>query len=88
MWLPFLVFRSFTAGDGHQPQLGIHIFMYRQGTQNNAFSFQIGPHHPITVNTVVLVIDSFDLVLGALFLFLICRLPLLLIVIVSIREDI
>ena len=62
--------------------------MYRQGTQSNAFPFQVGLHHPITVNAVVFVIDDIDLLLDVLLLFLVCRLPMLLIVIVSIREDV
>ncbi len=41
MRFPVLVFRRSPVGDGHQPQLPIHILMYHQDTQNSTFPFLI-----------------------------------------------
>lgn len=88
MGCPFTISGAFSAGDGFYPQFYVHVFMYSQGTQNNACSFQVGLHHPIAVNSIVFMIDLFNLILDALFFFLIRCLAVLSIVIVSVWIDI
>ena len=81
MCFPLMVFRAFSAGDRQDPQFCIHIFMHSQGIQNNACSFQIGLHHTVTINAIVLMIDLFNLLLNALLFFPLGRLAMLSIVI-------
>ena len=61
MWFSVLIFRLLGTDDGTESKFCIHIFMNRNGTVKIAFAFQIDFHTPISVNSIVSVINLLGL---------------------------
>ena len=79
--------RLLWTDDGTEPKLRIHIFMNSSGAIRIAFAFQIDFHAPVTVDTIMGMIDLLDLCLYFCFPGIIIRLPVFPVVIVCIWTD-
>ena len=87
MWFSVLIFRLLGTDDGTESKFCIHIFMNRNGTVKIAFAFQIDFHTPISVHSIVSVINLLDLCLYFCFLGIVIRLPVFQVVIVCVWTD-
>ena len=87
MWFSVLIFRLLGTDDGTESKFCIHIFMNRNGTVKIAFAFQIDCHTPISVNSIVSVINLLDLCLYFCFLGIVIRLPVFQVVIICVWTD-
>ena len=88
MRFPVLITGIFRTDYGAQPQLRVHVFMYRCGAVVISSACQINCHAPVAINAIVSMIDFADLCLCFLLLGIIIRLPVQPVVIVSIRTNI
>ena len=79
-----LIFRLLWADNGMESQLCIHIFMNGSCTVRVASAFQIDFHAPITVDTIVSMINLLNLCLYFCFPGIIIRLPVFPVVVISI----
>jgi len=62
--------------------------MYGCGAVSIALTRQIDRHTPVTVNSIVLMVDLVNLCLDFLFMGIITRLPVFPVVIISVRIDV
>ena len=88
MWFSVFIIRLFRTDNGAKPHFHIHVFVYGGGAVGIAPARQIDCHAPVTVNTVVFMIDFVNLCLDFLFMGIITRLPVFPVVVVCIRIDI
>ena len=87
MRFSMLISRLLWADNGTESQLCIHIFMNGSSTVRIAFAFQIDFHAPVTVNTIVDMINFLNLCLYFCFMGIIIRLPVFPVVIVRVWTD-
>lgn len=88
MCITILIIRLLTPYYGQKPKLLVHRPMPREIASINAFTLQIYLHAAIPDNAVILMIDAFYLIKHRLFLGIIIRLPVLQVVVISIRVSI
>ena len=79
--------RFFPANNRVQPYLFIHILMNGHWTVMEAFACQINGHAPVSVHSIVLVVNLPDLLLYLRFLGIVICLPVFPVVIVRIWVD-
>ena len=82
-----LIFRLLWAGNGMESPLCIHIFMNGSCTIRVASALQIDFHAPVTINTIVGMIDFLNLCVYFCFMGIIIRLPVFLVVIIRVWTD-
>ena len=87
MRFSMFISRLLWTDDGTEVKLRIHIFMNRNGAIRIAFAFQIDFHAPITVDTIVRMINLLNLCLYFCFPGIIIRLPVFPVVIVCVWTD-
>ncbi len=87
MWFSVLIFRLLWADDGTESKFCIHIFMNRNCTVRVASAFQIDLHAPVTINTIVDMIDFLNLRVYFCFIGIIIRLPVFPVVIIRVWTD-
>ena len=85
-FMRFSVFisRLFWTHNRTEAQLRIHIFMYRCWTVKIAFTLQINFHTPVSVNSIVCVIDFLNLCLFFSFMGIVICLPVFPVVVVCV----
>ena len=85
-FMRFSVFisRLFWTHNRTEAQLRIHIFMYRCWTVKIAFTLQINFHTPVSVNSIVCVIDFLNLCLYFSFMGIVICLPVFPVVVVCV----
>ena len=82
-----LIFRLLWADNGMESQLCIHIFMNGSCTVRVASVFQIDFHAPVTINTIVDMIDFLNLRVYFCFIGITIRLPVFPVVIIRVWTD-
>ena len=87
MRLPTLVVQFFRTNHRIKLQFLIHILMNGCGTVMNPSTSKINRHRPITVNTMMFVVNCFDLGENFHFLSTISSLPVFPVVVISIRAN-
>ena len=87
MRFALLIIRFLRAYDGAQSQFFVHIFMNRCRAKTISYPFKINSHAPIAIHTIMIMIDFRDLFLYFGFLGIVFRLPVLPVVVISIRID-
>lgn len=85
VWFSLFIICFWGTNDGSQSQLRIHVLMYGCRAVVISLTCQIDCHAPVTIDTIVFMIDFMNLCLDFCFMGVIIRLPVFPVVIVSVR---
>ena len=88
MWLSLLILRFFRTHNRAEFQFLIHIFVNRCATVSISLTLQINLHIPVTIYTIVRMVNFFNQGMHLRFMCIVIRLPVFLVVVVCVWIDI